>query len=74
MRKSKKKREKKNGKEEKLEEEVELEEDLEEELEELEEEEVEDGGFQVEVAAGSLQGRWGQQVSSTGKPLLFKAP
>lgn len=74
MRKSKKKREKKNGKEEKLEE-GELEEDLEEELEEvLEEEEVEDGGFQVEVAAGSLQGRWGQQVSSTGKSLLFKAP
>lgn len=40
----------------------------------LEEEEVKDGGFQVEVAAGSLQGRWGQQVSSTGKSLLFKAP
>lgn len=33
---------------------------------EVEEEEAEDGGFQVEVAAGSLQGRWGQQVSSIG--------
>lgn len=28
--------------------------------EEVEEEEVEDSGFQVEVAAGSVQGRWRQ--------------
>lgn len=40
---------------------------------EVEEEKVKDGGFQVEVAAGNLQGRWGHKVSPTGKSLLFKA-
>lgn len=40
--------------------------------EEVEEEEVEDGGFQVEVAAASLQGMWDQQVSPTGSPFYSR--
>lgn len=39
------------------------------------EDEVEDSGFQVEVAAGSLQGRWASKRAAQGrKSLLFRAP